>query len=1014
MKNHKINRLAWATLIAAAAVGSIVAQDADPVTQKTQLLSEALAAREKGDLQVALAKFEELQKISADDEAAKEGIASVKAALAAAEKAKADEEAAKAKAAAPAPAAPAKPASLLDEVASGHENLYREVAQAIALAKQTADQGDYAGALKILDGANGALPNNIAAQAWRDEVTLAKQEIVSRRESGDQGADQLARAEVVRLAKVNAAAIDEASKFIDEAESSVRKGDLDDANALLDKASSNLPRNIATQPVSNRIKQVRSSIISRRAFLAMDAREMNKADAFVREFERLNGADDPSARRLRAEFAAKKSDPAFRSVDEISPGLRAKDDKVQELLVKGRARYLYGDYAGALDAYREILQYQPNNAESKAFQVRIRQVLSENSGQWNRSVTKGKLLELLDESWKLPEVYNREVGGVTGPVTTDPILDKLRSITVPEINIRDLPFDRAIAQLTIVSQSYDKENKGVNMFVIDPDRKNPSVNMTLRNVTLEKAIDLITKQVNFTYTINAGIIEIRPDSGSNDLETEFFPLSSAAETKMTGIGTGAPATTTPGATASPFGGATAGAGATDVNPRNEGIKNFLTRSGVSFEVTGAVLNYDGTTLIVTQNRKNLERIRNILRRYSDIKQVHIESKFIEVSEASLNELSTNLRLSTKNAAGVETIRAQTNLRSVNDVFGSSVVSNPGSITSPGYTTVATIGGVPITQTVDPQMTTISNTPPKFPTGNFGGAEPNFGGAKGWNGAVGGYNGMIGTIGSYDLSIFLKAIEQNSGSDLMSAPSLTVLDGKTAIIKIAQLLRYPQSYGDTQSNVGSTGGGNNNGGGSAGVTITAGTPQDFTVQEVGVTLEVTPTVGADDSIALNLKPKVTEFEGFVEYGGTSVAISAGTTVTIPSGFFQPIFTTREVSTDVTVFDGATVVIGGLTREEVKTVNDKVPVLGDIPLLGAAFRSSGKSTTKKNLTVFVTANLVSPGGATLRSSYPGMRAGSVFQNPVVLSPGGAVYREPVEAATTPASPREAAPAAPAAGQ
>jgi len=1008
MKNNKRNRLAWATLAAAVAVGSLVAQDVDPVTQKTQLLSEALAAREKGDLQVALEKFEQIQKISQDDEAAKEGIASVKAALAAAEKAKADAEAAKVKASQPAPAVPAKPATLLDEVAATNDNLYREVAQAIALAKQTAEAGDYASALKVLDGANGALPNNTAAQAWRDEISLTRQDIISRRESGDQGADQLARAEVVRLAKVNAAAIDAASALIDEAESAVRKGDLDDASALLDKASGNLPRNIATKPVSDRIKSVRSSIISRRAFLAMDAREMNKADAFVREFERLNGADDASSRRLRAEFAAKKSDPAYRSVDEISPGLRAKDDKVQELLVKGRARYLYGDYAGALDAYREILQYQPNNAESKAFQVRIRQVLSENSGQWNRNVTKGKLLELLDESWKLPEVYNREVTPTGGNAAADPVLDKLRSITVPEINIRDLPFDRAIAQLTIVSQSYDKENKGVNMFVIDPDRKNPSVNMTLRNVTLEKAIDLITKQVNFTYTINAGIIEIRPDSGSNDLETEFFPLSSAAETKMTGIGTGAPAAATPGATASPFGGATAGAGATDVNPRNEGIKNFLTRSGVSFEVTGAVLNYDGTTLIVTQNRKNLERIRNILRRYSDIKQVHIESKFIEVSESSLNELTTNLRVS-RTVNGVETIRAQTNLRSVNDVFGSATVSNPGTIARLAAVTDAN-GNI---TSVTSDKLNIPNNPPNIPTGNFGGREPNFGGAKGWNGADGAYNGMIGTIGSYDLSIFLKAIEQSSGSDLMSAPSLTVLDGKTAIIKIAQLLRYPQSYGDTQSNVGSQGGGQN-GGGSAGVTITAGTPQDFTVQEVGVTLEVTPTVGADDSIALNLKPKVTEFEGFVEYGGTSVAISSTTTVTIPSGFFQPIFTTREVSTDVTVFDGATVVIGGLTREEVKTVNDKVPVLGDIPLLGAAFRSSGKSTTKKNLTVFVTANLVSPGGATLRSSYPGMRAGSVFQNPVVLSPGGAVYREPVEAAATPATPREAAPAAPAAGQ
>jgi general secretion pathway protein D len=269
-----------------------------------------------------------------------------------------------------------------------------------------------------------------------------------------------------------------------------------------------------------------------------------------------------------------------------------------------------------------------------------------------------------------------------------------------------------------------------------------------------------------------------------------------------------------------------------------------------------------------------------------------------------------------------------------------------------------------------------------------------------------FSNKVGVLGQYDLSVMIRAIEENAGSDLMSSPSLTVLDGKTALIKVAQLLRYPQAYGDTQSNVGTSGAatGGATGGSSAGVTITAGTPQDFTVAEVGVTLEVTPTVAADDSIALNLKPKVTEFEGFVEYGGTSIAISAGTTVVVPSGFFQPIFSTREVTTDVTVFDGATVVIGGLTREEVKTVEDRVPVLGSIPIIGAAFRSSGKTIQKKSLMVFVTANLVSPGGATLRSSHPGMRAGSTFSNPTLISPGGAVYREPIEVANpTPAAPK-----------
>ena len=402
------------------------------------------------------------------------------------------------------------------------------------------------------------------------------------------------------------------------------------------------------------------------------------------------------------------------------------------------------------------------------------------------------------------------------------------------------------------------------------------------------------------------------------------------------------------------------------------IKNFLTRSGVAFEAP-ATLSYDGTNLIVYQSRKNLDRVKNIIRRYSDIKQVHIEAKFMEVEQKILNELGVNWTLS-PTAGGGGNVNAGSNLRSIANVFQSNnSAARSITINDPNST---------------PSQTSYTQTPPNFPSGaNLGASTGNA------------YSGTVGFLGAETLAVAIRAIEQNSGSDLMSSPSLTVLDGKTAVIRVAQLLRYPQAYGDTQSTVTPA----VQGGGGGGVTITAGTPQDFTVQEVGVNLEVTPTVAADDSIALNLKPKVTEFEGFVEYGGTSVAISDGVTVSVPSGFFQPIFSTREVTTDVTVFDGATVVIGGLTREEVKTVEDRVPVLGSIPLIGSAFRSSGKSVQKRSLMVFVTANLVSPGGATLRSTHPGMRAGSTFSNPTLISPGGAVYREPIEvAAPAPAQP------------
>ncbi len=208
--------------------------------------------------------------------------------------------------------------------------------------------------------------------------------------------------------------------------------------------------------------------------------------------------------------------------------------------------------------------------------------------------------------------------------------------------------------------------------------------------------------------------------------------------------------------------------------------------------------------------------------------------------------------------------------------------------------------------------------------------------------------------------------------------------------MAQELRYPESYGDIESTVSQSGGGTLTGGGSAAVSITAGNPQDFVKRNVGVEMSVTPNVESDDTISLILEPRVTEFEGFVEYGGPSVAIAGDTTVTVPAGFFQPIFSTREMSTEVTVFDGATIVMGGLTRDEIKSVNDKVPVLGDIPGLGRLFRSEGETRQKRNLLIFVTANLVSPGGSPARQNYRNVNANSLFQNPTIMTPSGSSNR------------------------
>ena len=80
---------------------------------------------------------------------------------------------------------------------------------------------------------------------------------------------------------------------------------------------------------------------------------------------------------------------------------------------------------------------------------------------------------------------------------------------------------------------------------------------------------------------------------------------------------------------------------------------------------------------------------------------------------------------------------------------------------------------------------------------------------------------------------------------------------------------------------------------------------------------------------------------------------------------------------------------MTRE-VQKVNDKVPVLGDIPFIGRAFRSKGESTQKRNLLIFVTANLVSPGGSPKKQQLQSVAPSSIFQNPTVVTPGGSESR------------------------
>jgi general secretion pathway protein D len=223
--------------------------------------------------------------------------------------------------------------------------------------------------------------------------------------------------------------------------------------------------------------------------------------------------------------------------------------------------------------------------------------------------------------------------------------------------------------------------------------------------------------------------------------------------------------------------------------------------------------------------------------------------------------------------------------------------------------------------------------------------------------------VAGVSANPQFQVVLRALSQKKGIDLVSAPKVTTKSGSTAKIEIVREFRYPKQFDPPQLSASQ-----------GSILHPCGSEFSKLVghkKNTGITLEVEPTVGPDSyTIELRLAPRVIEFDGFINYGSPIYASVQYSTplLTLPSATFeatpntinQPVFSTREVETQVSVYDGQTVVMGGLMREDVQKVQDKVPLLGDIPLAGRLFRTNVDQHIKRNLLMFVTAGLLDPAG------------------------------------------------------
>jgi general secretion pathway protein D len=227
--------------------------------------------------------------------------------------------------------------------------------------------------------------------------------------------------------------------------------------------------------------------------------------------------------------------------------------------------------------------------------------------------------------------------------------------------------------------------------------------------------------------------------------------------------------------------------------------------------------------------------------------------------------------------------------------------------------------------------------------------------------------ITGILTDPQFRVVIRALEQRDGTDLLACPEVTTLSGRQTQIKVVDV-RYIVTTLDVSQT--SAGGGVNALGGTTGGGGVGSVLQPYAEPiELGPVLDVVPYVTADGyGIQMAIIPTVKQFLGYDKSQDfvtqvQSVGVNAAAPLVQPTPL--PMFRLRQVATSAIVWDGQTVVLGGLLAEEVQKQKDKVPILGDLPMVGRLFRSESNNSQKKNLLIFVTPRIIDPAGNPMHS-------------------------------------------------
>lgn len=247
----------------------------------------------------------------------------------------------------------------------------------------------------------------------------------------------------------------------------------------------------------------------------------------------------------------------------------------------------------------------------------------------------------------------------------------------------------------------------------------------------------------------------------------------------------------------------------------------------------------------------------------------------------------------------------------------------------------------------------------------------------------------GVWGSGDVTMIMRGAAQKKGVDIMTNPRIVMTPGRDEQVVFANVkeMFYPDTYAEPQIQsssfwLGDTEGSVLDGGGtysSYGQSIIASPahPESFIrfgmvdegVGGVGSVVQVHDASVAPDGrhVTLALTVTLNEFEGFVNWGSPIYSYISteegadGAYITLTDNqILKPVFKRRMENTKLTVGSGAVVVMGGMKEVRSVRYEDKLPVLGDLPMVGRLFRSEGEDKVRKAFLLFVKVDIVDPTG------------------------------------------------------